>query len=534
MADDTVDVLIIGAGASGAAIAWSLAETRMRIVCFEQGDWMNPLDYPSTRAGWELERFGAFGFSPNGRGRREDYPINDGESPIHISNFNAVGGSTILYAAHFPRFHPSDFRTHTLDGVGDDWPIDYAALAPYYDTNARLMGVAGLAGDPAGPAKEPPLPPVPLGLLGETLAHGFNRLGWHWWPSDSAIATREYEGRAACINLGPCIMGCAQGAKGSTDVTYWPAAIRNGVELRTHCRVREITLDERGLANGVIYYDADGVERRQKAEIVVLACNGVGTPRVLLNSASARFPDGLANRSGLVGKNLMFHPYGLVTGIFPSALEGYKGPTGCCIISQEFYETDRSRGFARGYSFEMVRGIGPVGTALLGMSTGHVPWGAGHHEAYSELWDRTAGMVAICEDLPEECNRVTLDPELVDADGIPAPKIHYRLGENSQRMLEHAVARGREVLEAAGAKETLADAPLAPAGWHLMGTARMGTDPEKSVVNEWGRCHDVPNLFIVDGSIFVTAAAVNPTNTIQALALYIGDAIKRNLADLFE
>ena len=533
MADDTVDVLIIGAGASGAAIAWSLADTRMRIVCLEQGEWMNPLDYPSTRMSWELERFGKFGFSPNGRGRREDYPINDSESPIHISNFNAVGGSTILYAAHFPRFHPSDFRVRTVDGIADDWPIDYAALAPWYDVNARMMGVAGLAGDPAGPAKEPPLPPVPLGLLGETLARGFNRLGWHWWPSDSAIATRDYEGRAACINLGPCIMGCAQGAKGSTDVTYWPAAIRSGVELRTHCRVREITTDERGMADGVIYYDAEGREQRQKAEIVVLACNGIGTPRVLLNSASPRFPDGLANRSGLVGKNLMFHPYGLVTGIFPSALEGYKGPTGCSIISQEFYETDRSRGFARGYSFEMIRGMGPVGTALFAMGSGRVPWGAGHHDAYAQVWDRTAGMVAICEDLPEECNRVTLDPELVDSDGIPAPKIHYRLGENSQKMLDHAVARGREVLEAAGAKETVADAPLLPAGWHLMGTARMGRDPETSVVNEWGRCHDVKNLFIVDGSIFVTAAAVNPTNTIQALALYIGDAIKRNLADLF-
>src|SRR5258706_3407499 len=532
--EDTVDVLIIGAGASGAALAWSLAETRMRIVCFEQGGWMDPGQVPGIKSDWEAHQLGDFALSPNARGRREDYPVNDSDSPIQASMFNAVGGSTILYAAHFPRFHPSDFRVKTLDGVGDDWPIDYAALAPWYDVNARMMGVAGLAGDPAGPPHESPLPPVPLGVLGETLAHGFNRLGWHWWPSDSAIATREYEGRAPCINLGPCIMGCAQGAKGSTDVTYWPAAVKNGVELRTHCRVREITLDERGMADGVIYYDGDGAERCQKAEIVVLACNGIGTPRVLLNSTSARVPNGLANRSGLVGKNLMFHPYGMATGLFPDALEGYKGPTGCCIISQEFYETDRARGFARGYSFEMVRGMGPVGTALFAMSTGRAPWGAGHHEAYAEMWDRTAGMVAICEDLPEERNQVTLDPELVDADGIPAPKIDYRLSQNIQRMLDHAVARGREVLLAAGAKHTIAEAPLPPAGWHLMGTARMGRDPETSVVNEWGRCHDVKNLFIVDGSIFVTAAAVNPTNTIQALALYIGDAIQRNLANLFD
>jgi choline dehydrogenase-like flavoprotein len=413
--------------------------------------------------------------------------------------------------------------------VADDWPLDYETLAPWYDENARMMGVAGLAGDPAYPEKDVPLPPVPLGRLGETLARGFNRLGWHWWPSDSAIATREYEGRAACINLGPCIMGCAQGAKASTDVTYWPVAVRRGVTLRTRCRVREITVGDDGMATGVVYYDADGVEHTQRAEIVVLACNGVGTPRLLLNSRSSLFPDGLANRSGLVGRNLMFHPYAMVTGIFEEPLEGYKGPTGCCIMSQEFYETDSSRGFLRGYSFEILRGMGPVSAALWGMSTGRLPWGAEHHRAYQDIFDRTAGMVIICEDLPETCNRVTLDPDLTDGDGIPAPKITYRLSENSTRMMEHAVARGREVLEAAGAKETVADAPLAPAGWHLMGTARMGTDPETSVVNEWGRCHDVRNLFIVDGSIFVTSAAVNPTNTIQALALYIADTIKRNL-----
>ena len=532
MPEDTVDVLIVGAGAAGAALAWSLTETRMRIVCLEQGGWMDPAQYPSTRPDWELQGFGPFGFSPNGRGRREDYPVNDDDSPIKISNFNAVGGSTILYAAHFPRMHPSDFRVKTLDGVADDWPLDYATLEPWYDLNAQMMGVAGLAGDPAYPPKQPTLPPVPLGKLGETLAGGFDALGWHWWPSDSAIATAEHAGRAPCINLGPCITGCAQGAKGSTDVTYWPAAVRAGVEVRTHCRVREITVDADGMADGVTYYDADGNEQRQRAEIVIVACNGVGTPRLLLNSKSPQFPDGLANRSGLVGRNLMFHPYALVTGWFPEPLEGYKGPGGCSLICQEFYETDPARDFVRGYSFEMVRGRGPVQTVLQG--TGRVPWGPGHHEAYAELWDKSAGMVIICEDLPEPHNRVTLDPELTDADGIPAPKISYRLSENSERMLAHAVERGREVLEAGGAKETEAIAPLPPAGWHLMGTARMGTDPSRSVVDPHGRSHDVKNLFIVDGSLFVTAGGVNPTNTIQALALYVADHIKQNLANLFD
>jgi choline dehydrogenase-like flavoprotein len=298
--------------------------------------------------------------------------------------------------------------------------------------------------------------------------------------------------------------------------------------------VREITVAKNGLADGVIYYDADGVEREQKAEIVVLACNGVGTPRLLLNSRSGQFPDGLANRSGLVGKNLMFHPYGMVTGVFDEPLEGYKGPMGCCITSHEFYATDRSRGFVRGCSFEILRGMGPVATALWGMSSDRLPWGAEHHRAYADVFDRTAGMVVICEDLPEEHNRVTLDPDLVDSDGIPAPKISYRLSENSDKMLAYSMERGKEVLEASGARETMSEGPLPFAGWHLMGTARMGIDPARSVVNEWGRCHDVRNLFIVDGSIFVTSAAVNPTCTIQALALYIADAIKQNLANLFD
>ena len=302
MSEQPVDVLVVGAGAAGAAFAWSLSDTRMRIVCLEQGDWIKPTDYPSNRANWEMERFGAWGLSPNGRGRPEDYPVNDDDSPIKISNFNAVGGSTILYAAHFPRLHPSDFRVKTLDGVADDWPIDYETLAPYYDQNAVMMGVAGLAGDPAYPPKERA---AAAGADGRRSARrwptGFDELGWHWWPSDSAIATQEYQGRAPCINLGPCIMGCAQGAKASTDVTYWPAAVRRGVEVRTRCRVREITVDENGMADGATYYDADGALRHQKAEIVVVACNGVGTPRLLLNSASSRFPNGLANRSGLVG-----------------------------------------------------------------------------------------------------------------------------------------------------------------------------------------------------------------------------------------
>ena len=533
MSQDPVDVLIIGAGASGAAMAWSLADTRMRIVCLEQGDWMNPQEYPSSGMDWEARAFTDMSISPNRRKRDTDYPINDSDSPIAVANFNGVGGGTVLYAGHFPRFHPSDFRVQSLDGVGDDWPIEYGDLERFYAENDRMMGVSGLSGDPAYPPKQSVMPPLPMGRSGEIYGRAFNELGWHWWPSDTAIATVDYDGRARCINLGACGSGCAQGAKASTDVTYWPHAIRAGVELRTRCRVREITVNDDGMASGVIYYDEDGAEVFQPAEVVVLACNGVGTPRLLLNSTSTAFPDGLANSSGLVGKNLMFHPYANIQGVLDEEVDGYRGPP-LSLWSKEFYETDAARGFVRGFTLEIHRGARPVATALRGMLSERIPWGEAHHDAYRKMFNHIVGMSAICEDLPEEHNRVTLDPDLTDAHGIPSPKIDYTLSENSQRMLDFAIERGTELLETAGATDIMTESPIAAGGWHLLGTARMGSDPKKSVVNEWGRSHDVRNLFIIDGSVFVTSAGVNPTQTIQALALYVADQMKKRLANLFD
>ena len=255
-----------------------------------------------------------------------DYPVNGDNSPMKVANFNGVGGGTILYTAHFPRMHPSDFRVKSLDGVADDWPIDYWTLEPFFAENDRMMGVSGLTGDPGFPPRFPPMPPIPMGKTGTRYGQAMNKLGWHWWPSDTSIATTQYDGRAACINIGHCTPGCAHGAKASTDITYWPHALRAGVELRPRCRVREITTNEHGMAAGAIYYDAEGVERFQPAEVVIVACNGVGTPRLLLNSASGRFPDGLANSSGLVGKNLMLHPWPQVFGYIEDKVDGGRGP----------------------------------------------------------------------------------------------------------------------------------------------------------------------------------------------------------------
>lgn len=537
--NDPVDVLIIGAGASGAAIAWSLLETRMRILCLEQGDHLADKDYPSRRDDYELARYAEFSCDPNVRQLKQDYPINAADSCITPVNWNGVGGSTINFLGHWPRMRPSDFRTRTLDGVADDWPVDYHTLAPFYDMNDRNIGASGLAGNPAYPDYAPPNPPIPMGVLGQTLAHGFNEKGWHWWPSDVAILSRDDDGRQKCVNAGTCDLGCAAGAKGGANFTYWPMLEGAGVELRTNARVREILVDETtGLATGVLYHGADGQVHEQRAEMVIMACNGVGTPRMLLNSTSKLFPDGLANRSGKVGKNLMFHPLTGVAGVFDEPMKGHEGPMACSILSQEFYESDPSRGFVRGYGLHSGRSTTPMTFALGGYGIDNpIPWGAAHREIMDNQYPYLAGLTVVTEDLPEEHNCVTLDAELTDSDGIPAPKITYRLGDNTRAMLRHGEDRAREVLLAAGARQVLGksdDQVWWRAGWHQMGTCRMGNDADTSVVNGWGRSHDVKNLFIVDGSIFVTAGAVNPTSTIQALALYIGDRIKANIATLFD
>jgi len=454
-------------------------------------------------------------------------------------NWNGVCGSTIKFLGHGPRMKPSDVRTKSLDGVGYDWPVDYHVLAPFYDINDANTGVSGLGGNPAYPYYSPPLPPIPIGRLGQTLAQGFNRLGWHWWPSDAAILSRDYDGRQRCVNAGTCDLGCAAGAKGGTNFTYWPLLERAGVELRTNARVEKILLDAKsGLARSVLYHGADGQLHEQQAEIVIMACNGIGTPRLLLHSTSPLFPDGLANRSGLVGKNLMFHPLKGVAGVFAEPTKGHEVPMAWSIISQEFYETDPTRGFVRGYGLHSGRSTTPMTYALGGFGIDNpIPWGADHREIMDNVYPNLAGLTIVTEDLPEVHNCVTLDPDLVDSDGIPAPRIHYRLNENTRAMLKHGEDRAREALLAAGARRILPndnDKVWWRAGWHQMGTCRMGNDPETSVVNSWGRSHDVRNLFIVDGSIFVTAGAVNPTSTIQALALYIGDRIKTNITNLFE
>jgi choline dehydrogenase-like flavoprotein len=524
----SADVLIVGAGPTGAVAAKRFAEAGMRVVVLEQGDWP---DYSKARAGhadYELTAGRDWSGNPNRRQAPADYPISDVDSDISAVLYNAVGGSSVLFAAHWQRNMPSDFRVRTLDGVADDWPLTYEDLQPYYEQVEEDFGISGLAGDTAfPPGKGPPLPPAPLGPMGRRVAAAHNRLGWHWWPAPNAIATRPYKSLNPCMQRATCMWGCVEGAKGSVDRTHWPQNVSLGVQLITGARVRRLEVNGRGLVTGAAYVDRSGAEHFQSADVTIVAASGIGTPRLLLLSACSQFPSGLANSSGLVGRRLMMHPFGTVVGLFEEDLGSTGGVWGQHLHSLEFYETDTSRGFVRGAKWGLQPTGGPVSMTRSYPWGDNSIWGAGFHDGIRKRLGHSAMWGIIAEDLPDETNRVVLDPVLKDSNGIPAPKIIYRMSENSHRLLKFHLARAKESLEAAGAYETVVAPLIRETGWHLLGTTKMGNDPATSVVDAWGRAHDVSNLFIFDGSIWPTSSGMNPTATIAALALRCSDHLVR-------
>lgn len=516
---DICDVLIVGAGPAGGMAAKYLVAAGLSVVCLEQGDWESSDKIPTDRPEGELLARQRWHWSPNHRQLEADYPLDESESDVGITMYNAVGGSTWLWGAHWHRMTPSDFAVRSLDGIADDWPLSYAELEPFYEEAEADMGVSGLSGDPAyPPSHRHPLPPFPLGKAGRKMAEGMNRLGWHWWPGSNGIPSRPHGHLAACVRLGVCSKGCPEGAKAVADKVYWLDATANGARLITGARVREITTDKAGLATGAIWIDRSGDEHHQRARIVILCANGIGTARLLLLSRSARFPDGLANSSGLVGRNLMLHPIAVAVGIFDEQLESWIGPGGISLYSMQFYESDPARGFLRGAKWSLSTGGGPLSIHPgLGRAPLDRGWGAAAHRKMHRL-GRSLSWAISGEDLPHRDNRVTLHDELTDSDGVPAVKVHFRLGENERALRAWHLDRACESLETAGAVETLRIPILPFSGGHMLGTARMGRDPETSVTDPWGRTHDVPNLHILDGSLFVTSGGVNPTATICALA----------------
>jgi choline dehydrogenase-like flavoprotein len=522
-AKPTTDVIVIGSGAGGGVIAKELGEWGLSVVVLEVGRRYVPaVDYPTHRQDFEV--VAANVFAPTD-GRRDLY-TTAGSNRFIYHSVKGVGGSTLHYQAMSPRLHPSDFRVKSEDGVADDWPISYDDLEPYYTLVEYGLGVSGPDGPNANPFDGPrsrrfPTLPHDFNKAGRIIKRAADKLGLHLVRDPLAIPTQPWEGRPACINAGTCRLGCQIMAKSSIDVTYIPKAEATGrVEIRTSCMAREITLGSDGRARSVVYFDPEGREQEIEARAIVVAGNAIETPRLLLMSVSSRFPNGLANSSGLVGKYFTEHPSITTFGAFAERLDPWRGVPSSGIL-QDYYETDKRNNFVRGATIIVENGW--QWPYALARRVGG--WGSEHKSRMKDLFGRVISLACVAEQLPDPRNQVTLDPKVKDNYGLPVPRIRNELRENDIALLKAMSIRQKEILEAAGAVEIWEEKYVSGESSHYLGTCRMGTNPETSVVDAWCRTHDVPNLFIGDGSVFVTVGAANPALTISALATRTAEGI---------
>ncbi len=513
---DSSDVGVIGSGAGGGVIAKELGEAGLQVTVLEAGKRYDPYtDYPTNVIDWEVRASNVLWRTHACRDRY----TSGGATPFSLSRVKGVGGSTLAYHAMSPRLHESDFWVRSEDGVADDWPISYADLEPFYSSVEYELGVSGPEGLNANPFDPPrsqpyPTPPHEFNLASRAVKRGADKLGLHLVREPLAIPTKDWNGRPRCINAGTCGLGCKISAKSSIDVTYIPKAEKTRkVHIRTECLAREVTVGPDGRADSVIYFDPAGNENEIFGRVIVVAGNAVETPRLLLLSRSRVFPDGLANSSGLVGKYFTEHLSVFAYGVFPERLDPWRGvPTGG--IMQDFYATNARNGFARGWTISVENdNQWPLAVARC------IPgWGADHKARVKELFGHIVGLASDGEQLPDERNQVMLDPVVKDNYGLPVPLLINNHYPNDLAMISAISSTHEAILEAAGAKEISVHGIIPGNSAHYLGTCRMGLDPRTSVVDPWCRTHDVPNLYIGDGSVFVTVGAANPALTISALA----------------
>lgn len=530
---DEVDFAIIGAGAAGSVMARELARAGYRIVLLEQGPYLTEADFKhdelAISTGHQLTNHPAqspqtFRTSASEKAKRRDF----------LGYGRVVGGGTVHFTANYWRFHDVDFIEHTRYGnvVGAnlaDWPIRYADLEPYYTKVEWEVGVSGVAGvNPFDPPRTRgfPLPAMPIKPSGVLLEVAAKKLGWHAVPAPLAIISQPYRGRAACQHCGFCEgFGCEWRAKSSALVTMIPDAERTGrCEIRPNSYVRRIQTDARGLVTGVVYFDTNRREIMQRAKAVILCANGAETPRLLFLSATNQFKDGLANSSGYLGKHLMFNGGAFAGGVFDHEVNGHKSVQ-VSRYMQDFYRIDPKHGIVGGGGIDARFDWYPVSFAMDGLPLDRPRWGAKYKQMIREYYTRSMYTLAHTTQLPQESATISLDPEIKDAWGLPAIRTTFAEHPNDMKMYQFFLDRCIELLDAAGAKSTWKYPLDAPYAVHLLGTARMGNDPKSSVVDKFHRAHDVPNLFIVDGSSFVTSGSGQPTMTIQALAFRAAEAI---------
>ncbi|HEU5348889.1 MAG TPA: GMC family oxidoreductase, partial [Ktedonobacterales bacterium] len=504
--DEEVDYLIVGVGSAGGVLLQRLARAGFRVIGFDAGPFWD------TERDWVSDEAGSHKLYWN------DLRITGGHNPLAFGANNSgkgVGGGSVHWAGFAPRFHPSDFHTFSHDGVGTDWPISYWDIKPYYELMEREIPVAGPAYYPWGDPHGYPYGPHPLGSVGDALVRGCTKLGIGVVAGGPvAITSGSHADRPHCIYRGFCIQGCKVGAKQSTLISHVPDAIRHGAEIRDNCMVSRINMDKDGRVTGVTYFDPTGHTREQRARVVIVSGYSIETPRLLLNSACSGFEQGLANSSGMVGRYLMAQAGNAIAGRFDEPVRMYKAPPAHA-LTEEFYETDSSRGFARGFAIQTV---GPLPIAFAKqMMVAKGAWGWGLRKVMMD-YNHWAAFGFLGEILPHADNRVELADE-TDQYGLRVAKVTFSLHENDKKLIAWGAHKTVEVMYAAGAEEVVQEPRYA----HLIGGARMGNDPRTSVVDRFGRSHDIPNLFICDGSIFPTQGAANPGLTIQALAARTAD-----------
>ena len=539
---EEVDFAVIGSGSAGGIIAKELSTNGFNVVLFEQGPYRRASDFHHDEVSMAIRQELLDGGTDNsGQTFRQD----ESEKAVPLGNQPAryaqtVGGSSVHYTGNFWRLREIDFRERSELGpiAGTnfaDWPITYDELEPYYTRVDWEIGVSGAPGPNDAPRSRPfPMPPMPVKSSGVLMERGAARLGLTAQPEPLAILSRPHNGRAACISCGYCMyFGCEAGAKSSTLSAMIPAAEASGrCEIRAESAVIRLDTNDAGRVSEVVYLDRDGNERGQRVKAVVLSANGAETPRLLLMSESSRHPDGLANLSGFVGRNLMFNAHSAAFGVFEEPLNDYKGVQVTRIV-HDFYDADPARGFYGGGGLDArpLFSATPILHAFLGMPPDAPSWGAGWKDEIAHNFTRQMCIVGSTTSLAMDRNNITLDPESTDRWGRPAIRVTYRDHPDDLSMAAFLEDWANDIMDAAGAKKSWRfGIHPTTGGEHLLGTARMGDDPETSVIDRDHRSHDVPNLFICDGSSLVTSTRGQPTMSIMALAFRAADKIKEAAA----
>jgi choline dehydrogenase-like flavoprotein len=505
---EPVDFAIVGTGAGGATLACRLAEAGFSVVAFDAGAWWRPLE---EFASDETEQSKLYW---------TDARLCDGDDPLKLGSNNsgkAVGGSTVHFAMVSLRFRPEWFKARSVLGYGADWPVSWQEMWRYYAEVEQALKIAGPVRYPWGPARPRyPYRPHEVNAAGLVLARGAEAMGIGWAPTPLATVSAPHGASPPCVYRGFCVTGCSTNAKQSALVVWVPRAVRAGAEIRDLAMVGRIETNADGRATGVQYH-REGGWHFQAARNVVVAGYAIETPRLLLNSASPLHPDGLANSSGLVGRNLMVQSNNGVYATMPEEVRWYKGPPSLSLTEHWNYE-DRGKDFHGGYAF-MSQGPLPIAWAAT-QSSNRGLWGAALRDEMS-AYNHQAGLKIVGEVLPDPANRVTLAEER-DQYGLPIARVTFSYGDNDRRLIRHAVAQMTTCLEAAGGSRIWAEQEGTA---HLHGTARMGASARDSVVDADCRCWDIRNLWVCDGSVFPTVGGVNPSLTIQALACRTADRI---------